>query len=191
MSRASPVATPVSRPTAVDYLLIFLGCGLSLYLNQISGPQPKAKDHIPLWIAQDLVPQLPPLLLLPQGIILLWPLFYGTQRLLGRSQALSAGEWLWGVAWLGTLLVTGWVLWGHLGNLPAFADHLDYPPQFLWTIVAGPAMAVTASLIGLISLLARWQQPWTHTFGLVLLIWPMIPLGGLLLWTEPGWIWAK
>src|SRR5262249_51434532 len=118
-------------------------------------------------------------------------MFYGTQRLLGRRLPLSAGEWLWGVAWLGTVLITGWVMWAHLGTLPAFAENLDYPPQFLWTIIAGTAMAVTALLIGLVSLVVRWSQPWTHSFGLMLLIWPMIPLGALLLWTKPGWAWAN
>jgi hypothetical protein len=191
MSRAAAVPVPVSRPTGIDYFLMFLGCALSLYLNHISGPQPEAKDNTPGWIKKDLLPQLPPLLYLSQGIILLWPLFYGTQRALGRSQALSAGEWLWGFAWLGTLLVTAWVLWGHLGTLPGFADNLGYPPQFIWTIIAGAAMALIALVIGLIGVLARWKQPWTHTFGLVLLIWPMFPLAGLLLWTERGWTWAK
>src|SRR5262249_42050743 len=145
-----PVATPVSRPTPVDYLLVFFGCGLSLYMNQISGPRPEAKDTIPLWIQQDLLPHLPALLLLPQGIILLWPMFYGTQRLLGRRLPLSAGECLGGVAGLGTVLIPGWVLGPHRGTLPAFAENLDSPPQFLWTIIAGTAMAVTALLIGLV-----------------------------------------
>jgi len=191
MSRVSVPPAPVSRPTGIDYLLIFLGCGLSLYLNQISGPKPEAKEGTPAWVTMDLLPHLPALFYLPQGIILLWPVMYGTQRLLGRRQALSAGEWLWGFAWLGTLLVAVWVIWGHLGTLPGFAENLAYPPQFIWTVIAGAAMALIAFILGLISLFARWRQPWTHTFALVLLIWPMIPLAGLLLWTERGWNWGQ
>jgi hypothetical protein len=122
---------------------------------------------------------------------LLWPLFYGTQRLLGRSQALSAGEWLWGFAWLGSIVLMAWILWGHLGNLPGFAENLAYPPQSIWIVIIGSAMALIAFLMGLIGLIGRCQQPWTHTFGLILFIWPMVPLAALLLWTGGGWPWAK
>jgi hypothetical protein len=173
----------------VDYFLIFVGLSLSLYLNQISGPRPEPRSDVPASIGLYIVPLLPALLYLPQGIILLWPLFYGTQWLAGRPQALTAVEWLWGVAWLGTLLLTIWALWRHLGTPPAFADNLAYPPQSIWTVIVVPIISAAALVVGLIGLIGRWQQPWTHTFGIVLMVWPVLPLAGLLLWTEPHWKW--
>ena len=37
-------------------------------------------------------------------------------------------------------------------------------------------------LIGVINLIGRWSQPWTHTFALVLVIWPVLPLAALWAW---------
>src|SRR5262249_45706156 len=119
---------------------------------------------------------------------LLWPVFYTVQKMVGRPQALSAGEWLWGVTWLGTLLLAIWVIWVHFGK-PDFANDLEYSPQSIWTIILTPTLAGFGLVIGLTSLIARWRQPWTHTFGLVLVIWPVIPLAGLLLWAKTGWKW--
>jgi hypothetical protein len=190
MSRAPVNAAPVSRPMALDYFLILVGCSLSLFLQQISHPNPQPKRETPAWVQQYVLPILPTLMSLPVGIILLWPLFYATQRLRGRPAALSAGEWLWGVAWLAAVLLTAFILWLSSGEPPEFLKHGDYRPQHIWTIILVPTLAGIAVLIGLISLLARWQQPWTHTFGLVLLFWPVIPLAGLILWTQHGWRWV-
>jgi hypothetical protein len=190
MNREPPACGTVSRPTGLDYLFLLLGCSLSLFLLQISGPlAPEPKDHNPSWLNEYVLPILPAALYLPQGVILLWPIFYSTQRLRGRPQALSAGEWLWGVAWLGTVLLTAWGFWRHFGSPPGFVEDLPYPPQLIWTVIACPAMAGVALLIGLLNLFGRWKQPWTHTFGLVLVFWPVIPLAGLLLWGERGWKW--
>jgi hypothetical protein len=191
MSRASPVSWPVSRPTGIDYLLILVGCSLSLFLQSLSGPNVQPRAEAPAAVREYLLPLLPSMLALPQGIILLWPVFYALQRLRGRPQALSAGEWLWGFAWLGTVLLTGWVVWLHFGTPPGFAEELAYPPQSVWTVIVLPAMALIAVVIGLVNLVARWQQPWTHTLALALVIWPMLPLAGLLLWAEPGWGWGR
>jgi len=49
-------------------LLIFLGCGLSLYLNQISGPKPEAKEGTPAWVTMDLLPHLPPCFTCRKGL---------------------------------------------------------------------------------------------------------------------------
>jgi hypothetical protein len=50
-------------------------------------------------------------------------------------------------------------------------------------------MALIAVLIGLMGLVARREKTWTHTFGLVLLVWPVLPLAGLLMWTR-DWNWV-
>lgn len=191
MSRA-PVAVPapVSRPTGLDYLLILAGCSLSFFLHEVSHPDPRPKADTPAWVEENLFPTLPRMLTLPQGIILLWPLFYATQKLRGRPAALSAGEWLLGLAWLGTVLVTGWNLWMHWGTPPGFAADLAYPPESVWTVIVLPVMAGVAVLIALVSLFRRRQAPWTHAFGLVLVIWPVLPLIALLAWAEPGWRWT-
>jgi hypothetical protein len=189
MSRASLTVAPVSRPSGLDYFLIFVGCSISLFLQQISYPTLNSKAETPPWVRDYVLRLLPMLTSLPLGIILLWPLFYSIQRLRGRPQALSAGEWLWGVAWLGAVILTAWVTWLHWGSPPEFLTDLKYPPQSIWTIIIVPTLAIIAVVIGLVGLVARWQQTWTHTFGLVLLIWPAIPLIGSILWAEPGWDW--
>jgi hypothetical protein len=191
MSRAPAAPAGISRPTGFDYLLVFVGLSFSLFLFGLSYPQPEARADTPEWVKTYLLPLLPQLMVLPQGVILLWPLFYATQRMLGRPQALSAGEWLWGVAWLGTLLLAVWLMWRHFGTVPEFLEDLQYPPQSIWTIIVAPTLAALAVVIGLTSLIARWRQTWTHTLGLVLVIWPVIPLAGLLLWAEPGWRWSN
>jgi hypothetical protein len=201
----------VSRPTGVDYLLILVGCSLSIFLAQVSRPVPRPQANAPAWVVETLLefppdqrgnlPELPAdqprafpvlilMLLLPQGVILLWPLFYTLQRLRGRPQTLSAGEWLWGVAWLGTVLLTAWTLWLHWSP-PDFAKDLLYSPQAIWTVLVLPSMALIAFIIGLVSLIARWKQTWTHTFGLVLILWPVFPMAGLFLWTELPWKWVN
>jgi hypothetical protein len=210
MSRSvAKVSAPVSRPTGVDYFLILAGCCLSLLLANVSRPVPKPNSDAPAWVKETLLeppldlqikelfgdhhrplPVLTLLLLLPEGIILLWPVFYTLQLIQGRPQALSAGEWLWGFAWLGTVLLTGWTLWMHWSP-PAFAKDLTYSPQAIWTILVLPSMAFIAVVIGLISLVAGWKQTWTHTFGLVLIIWPVVPMAGLVLWTELPWKWVN
>ena len=39
-----------------------------------------------------------------------------------------------------------------------------------------------ALLVSVTDLFTRLRKPWTHAFGLVLLIWPVLPLLGLLAW---------
>ena len=43
-------------------------------------------------------------------------------------------------------------------------------------------LGMLAVVIWLIGLIARWQQPWTHTLSLALMIWPALPL--LVIWLK-------
>jgi hypothetical protein len=173
----------------LDYLLILTGCSLSLFLQQISRLDVAPRADAPSWAARHLIPLLPTFLILPQGVLLLWPIFYATQRLLGRPQALTAGEWLWGFAWLGTVLLVAYEGWARWGTLPQFIKELDFSPPLVWNVIVLPSMALVAVMIGLIGLVARWEKTWTHTFGLLLLVWPVLPLAGLLVWTR-DWNWV-
>ena len=169
---AAPAA---SRPGFVDYLLILSGTALSLVLvecsalraDSASGGAAMSRLH-------------PYLLFLPVGVILLWPLFYATQQLSGRNQALTAGEWVWGLAWLGMLVLAAWMVWRGLGSA-ADADKLKKGVLVGYAIFV-VSMAVIAVVILFIDLVGRWPQPWTHPFCLTLMIWPVFPLAA-------SWIW--
>src|SRR5262245_427879 len=105
---AVPAPSPASRPTLLDYLLILGGCATSSFLASFAGPPRTIEpENIPFAVAESVPAVLVELVALSQGVVLLWPLFYGLQWLRGRPQSLTAGEWLWGVAWLGTVLYLG------------------------------------------------------------------------------------
>jgi hypothetical protein len=176
-SRA-PTAAPASRPTLVDFLLVLTGCGLSLFLARL----PLLREPAPrdLTLAAVVVPVLPALLRLPEGVILLWPLFYLTQLVLGRSQGLTAGEWLWVVAWLGTALVNVLAALGHAGAVPESARPLAALAPVLWYAILVPSLAVAAAVLALTGMSARTAPPWTHHLGLALVLWRVLPLAGLL-----------
>jgi hypothetical protein len=206
-----PVAAPfIPRPTVADYFLLLLGCALSFYLIRLGHPlgvlgasAPKEEvqyiGHMKVEPGPEatspalryLVLTLPDLLRLPEGIILLWPLFLALQRLRGRRQTLTSGEWLWVFAWLGTAVLTGLAAWNQWGTPPEFlATRASWPPV-LWYVILVPSMSLIAVLLLLFGLLGRWQLPWTHTFGLVLIIWPAMPLAliltlGKYAWSTPG-----
>jgi hypothetical protein len=188
MSQGPVSAGPLSRPTGLDYFLILFGAALSLFLQQISRLEVFPRTKAPEWVVLYVVPVLPSLLILPQGILLLWPLFYCTQRLVGRPQALAPGEWLWGFGWLGTVFLAAYTCWARWGTLPSFLTDLKYPPPLVWNVYVVPALALIALGVGFVGLFARRQSTWTNTFGVVLLIWPVIPLGGLWLWAK-DWTW--
>src|SRR5262245_41420179 len=95
---AAPTTPPLLRPTAVDYFLIVTGFALSFYLARLSGYQAAGAESIVEPNPAEFRHVLPTLVFLTLGPLLLWPVFYGTQRLVGRPQALAPGEWLWGVA---------------------------------------------------------------------------------------------
>jgi len=178
---------PVSWPTWVDYLFILCGCGVSQFLTllcegrglHVSLP----REESPSLLVQPLITMLPFLLLLPVGIVLFWPVFHATQRLRGRPSGLTFGEWLWGVAWLLAVVLTTWIVWHYAGSPP----EILVSDSFKRHLIVGYALAVLslgliALLLTLIDLVGRWPQPWTHGFGLVLLIWPNLPLAAVWAW---------
>jgi hypothetical protein len=176
-SRA-PTAAPASRPSLVDFLLLLTGCGLSLFLARL----PLLREPAPrdLTLAAVVVPVLPTLLRLPEGVILFWPLFFLTQLVLGRSQRLTAGEWLWVAAWPGTALVNVLAALVHGGVAPESFRPFAALFPVLWYAVLVPSLAVVAVVLALAGLSARVPPPWTHHLGLALVIWPVLPLAGLL-----------
>jgi hypothetical protein len=185
---------PLPRPNWFDFLLILLGCALSLLLTDLSGFRAVPGESTPAWLGEPLrssspdvqrtlLGLLPYLLFLPLGILLLWPLFYFKQRLGGRTQGPTAGEWLWGLTWLGAVLLTTWILWQGLGSVPEFLSPEKVKKGiFVGYAVGVLALGAVALLTGLVDLIARWPRPWTHHFVIALLIWPALILGALLLW---------
>jgi hypothetical protein len=53
-------------------------------------------------------------------------------------------------------------------------------PRKLWYLIFVPSMAGLAVVLGLAGLLRRGPAPWTHTFGVALILWPVAPLAGIL-----------
>jgi hypothetical protein len=135
-------------------------------------PTPETPAKVP----ESVIQVLPQWLFLPVGVILLWPLLYGTQCLAGRSQGLSAGEWLLGLAWLACLALAGVVVWQHTGTLPGFLT--DYVGEYLVVghMLGVLALGALAAVLLLADLAGRWPQPWTHRLGLGLLLWQVIPV---------------
>ena len=175
--------SPAFRPTLVDFFCILIGFAISLVLTRWSKLGAAATAATPQPVAEHLLGLLPTLLLLPIGILLFWPLFYFTQRLRGRREWMSSGEWLWGLAWLAVLPLVAWLIWQRWDTLPELLD----PATIKDSVFAGYTVGVlglgsVALLIALVGLFGRWRQPWTHTFCLALLIWPLLPVGALFLW---------
>jgi hypothetical protein len=195
----------------VDYFLLLVGCALSFYLIRLNHPlgelgamTPKegvrylghlkieAGPHIAGSPAlRYLVLTLPDLLRLPEGIVLLWPIFHTLQRITGRRQGLTSGEWLWVFSWLGVAALTGLAAWSHWGSLPEFLARQASWPIVIWYVILAPSMSLIAVLVLLFGILGRWQLPWTHSLGLVLVIWPVVPLAAILTlgnyaWSTPG-----
>ncbi|MCI0681772.1 MAG: hypothetical protein L0Y71_06685 [Gemmataceae bacterium] len=170
-----------SRPGLIDYLLIWLGVGVSALFARMTGLRmvlPEG-DPGPAW--QALCEVLPALLLLPVGVILFWPIFYTTQWLCGRRSGLTAGEWLLGLAWLGALAFAGWAVGKGTDALSGFLVEDAFKRHaVLGYILFMLSMGALAVLIWLVGLIGRWQQPWTHTLSLALMLWPAAPL--LVVW---------
>jgi len=184
MSRADKTASVPSRPTLFDFFLVVSGFGLSLFLSEAVSIEVMAKSDAPPVVVNYLVPILPLLLRLPDGVILLWPIFLLTQRIMGRKQGLTSGEWLWVIAWLVVAVLNVLAWWQRWYDMPAFLrDHL--PKVFLiGYVVVMPSMAAVAFVLILLGLIGRWQQPWTHTFGLVLIVWPVLPVAAVVTFTK-------
>jgi hypothetical protein len=179
MSRADTAAA-ASRPTLFDYLLLVSGFALSLFLFRLEGLKVAPASGAPAAAATHLVPILPQLVRLPEGVILCWPLFLLAQRLLGRKQGITSGEWLWIIAWLATALLTGLAAWQTWGVIPeVLRERLPWAFLVGYLIVL-PSMAAVAVVLLVLGVFGRWQLPWTHTFGLVLIVWPALPVAGVL-----------
>lgn len=176
----APAPPVLPRPTVVDFFLVVTGFGLSLFLSQISPMTWQPRDDLPSLVMIRVVPVLPELLHLREGVILLWPFFLAFQRLLGRDQGLTSGEWLWVFAWLGTFLVFVLAAWKQWGPIPPPLDAYASWPFVLWYLIVVPSMGLLALLLIPLGLIRRRPVPWTHSLGLVLMLWPLLPLGGLL-----------
>lgn len=178
MSRA-PIIVPPSRPTLVDYVFLMVGAALSLVLLAIAPLHVQAtQDSSSLlheWIAF-----LPGVMRLPEGITLVGPVFYVTQLVRRRAWGLTSVEWLWFLNGVGIALLASMAVWERSGTLPEFLHPYAALPRQLWYLVFVPSMAVLAAVLGIFGLVRRGVTPWTHTFGLVLLVWPLAPLMAIL-----------
>jgi hypothetical protein len=187
------IVPPFPRPKWHDFILILLGFSLSLLLADMSGLQAAPGENTPAWwgtepAARLLLHRLPSLLFLPVGVLLFWPLFYLNQRMAGRHQPITVGEWLGWVVWLAALalaglIVTAWFVWQRGESVSAFFE----PETFKYRLFVGYAvgilsLAAVALLIGVVDLFARWPRSWTHTCVLALVMWPALPLLALLVW---------
>jgi hypothetical protein len=171
-----------SRPTWFDYLLLPTGFALSAWLANLSGLQATPTPQTPPRVPASLVAVLPQWLFLPVGAILLWPLLHGTQRLAGRSQALTLGEWLLGLAWLAALLLSVGVVWQAWGTLPGFIEEYFREYLVLGHMLGALSLGALAAVLLVVDLAGRWPQPWTHRLSLGLLLWQLAPLGLVWAW---------
>ncbi len=177
----APSPSPAAAPTWIDYLLVLFGCAISLLLAELSGLKAVATDGTPAWMIAPLLRIVPALFFLPAGVLLGWPLFFFTGRARGRAPELTWAEWLWGLVWLLDLVLVGMVLLHFSGNLtdllgPELLQNTVGP--LLRLIVLG--LAVLALVLAVATLVIRSPRPWTHHFGLALLLWPAVPFA--LLW---------
>src|SRR5687767_3012056 len=94
MSQASPTppatAAEATRPRFLDYLLILAGMAVSALLADWSGVR-AGRESAPTF-RQVFLNNAPFLVLLPVGVVLFWPVFHLTQRILGRKAELTWGE---------------------------------------------------------------------------------------------------
>jgi hypothetical protein len=178
MSRVpAPPAAPSSRPSLLDYFLVLAGCGLSHVLLRLDYVKINAYSSD----TQTTANVLADLLRLAEGVILLWPLFFAIQRVVGRGHGLTAGEWLWVLAWLGNATLIGLAAWHQWGSGPEVRDRpIIFWAAFLWYVIVAPSMALCAVLIVCFDMVSRKPRPWTHQLSLVLVLWPVPPLAAIL-----------
>ena len=176
MAKVAPIpAKPIpvkpipeaTRPHFVDYLLILLGAGLSVLLAELGGvQQPPAVPTASAALARGFVI----VLFLSLGVVLLWPIFFLIQKILGRKQEMTWGEWLWGLAWLGAVFLTVWLVLKGNNALPGFMAGDDFKRAVLiGYVLFVVSIGILAVVVYVVSLVGRWIVPWTHTFGLALL----------------------
>jgi hypothetical protein len=184
MSTAPDAARP-TRPTVVDFFLLTVGFAASLVLLRIPllRVDPSGGENLPEWL-RTFLPLLPDLMRLPEGVLLLWPLFYVTQWIMGRTQALTTAEWLWVFAWVAVLGINAFAAWNAWGTVPESVKLYARWPSVLWYVVVVPSMAVTAVVVSLLGLVSRTAPPWTHSLAVALILWPLLPLAGVLALTR-------
>ncbi len=179
MSRALFKSPPLPlRPSLADYLLLLGGASLSLYLMLLSPLTAEAGTNAPPATAV-LVAFLPAPMRLTEGIVLLWPLFFVTQWLRGRKEGLTSVEWLWVISWIGVAVLTVVAALENAGGLPESLLKYAAAPRKLWYYIFAPSMAALAVMLSLGGLLRRGPAPWTHSFGIALILWPLAPLAGI------------
>lgn len=179
MSRTPVAATP--RPTLVDYFLLFAGAGLSAYLMTIAPIFGKPHDNASQFVHEVVQHVLPGAMRVTEGIVLMWPILYGLQRLRGRFETLTAAEWLWVIDWVGVALLTALAVWVHYGpgSLPDFLKDHANKPRLLWYFIFVPSLAGLALVFYLFSMVSRKPLPWTHACSIALMIWPALPVAAV------------
>ena len=178
MSRALIAVAP-SRPTLLDYVLFLAGGSLSLFLMSFSPLLVKpSHDNWPASL-NEFIAFLPAAMRLPEGIVLMGPLFYVTQLVRRRAWALTSLEWLWAISWLGVVVLAAVAAWHRSGTMPEFLEPYAAMPRKLWYLIFVPSMGALAAVLGIVGMVRRAAVPWTHTFGMVLLVWPAAPLLGI------------
>ena len=180
MSQTLPKPPPVpTRPYLLDYLLLLAGLSLSLFLIDFSPLTIEPSEHLPHPALRSAVAFLPRLLRVPEGVILLFPLFFLPQFVLGRRFEIASGEWLWAFTWMGTVALTGVSLWRETVGLPQVVDPYWPMVRWFWYLAFGAATALTAGILALYGMIRRGPMPWTHGLGLVLAVWPLPPMIGI------------
>jgi probable H4MPT-linked C1 transfer pathway protein len=169
-----------SRPTLLDYLLLLLGCGVSLYLVRLGPLWVEPGEHVTGPVLAEVVATfLPTVMRLPEGVLLLGPVFFVLQVVLGRRQGPTGAEWLWVLAWLGTAGLTGLSAWARTDTVPEMIQPYVHKPLLLWYLIFVPAMAALALVLAVLGLASSVPKPWTHQLGLALILWPALPLGAI------------
>ncbi len=175
---AAPPPSPPLRPTFIDYFLIVLGFALSAYLARIAPLPVEARDAAADPRLRTAISYLSDFMRLPEGVLLLGPLFLVGQWARGRKQGLTSLEWLWVLSWFGVAILTGLTAWRNA--FPGLAPSVIGRLPWLWYLILVPSMAGLGVVLRLLGMFSRRPAPWTHALGLALLVWPVLPLAGVL-----------
>jgi hypothetical protein len=185
MSQRATLSKPTpTRPYLLDYFLLLAGFALSLYFMDLYRWSVEPQDYITEYAWRSVIEFLPRLVRIPEGVILLFPFFFLPQFALGRRQEIASGEWLWILAWFGTGALAAVAVVRHLVGLPEWLDQYAQAVRWIWHLGFGTALALIALLMVPVGLIRRRPTPWTHGLGLILMIWPILPLAGILVLTK-------
>jgi hypothetical protein len=176
----APAPVPVSRPTVADYFLLLTGFALTLFFTRLPVVAVQPNGNLTDAHVLAFVGLLPLLLRLTEGVVLLWPAFFSTQRLRGRKEPPTAAEGLWIASWLGVAIVNAVAVVDQYVPLPEFAEPYRAAvgswPAFIWYAACVPVVAVLAAAVAAYGLVSRKPTPWTHGLALALCLWPVLPL---------------